>query len=189
MGGRREIASPKLSLQRPWGRGFLRLPVGAPRHSDTPDLEPFASPIFRYVRLGADARLFASLRRRRLGLLRATVRVLGRAERLRLRLCQPARPAVSVRIVSTATPARSSSDTTSTGRGRCATRSKPTPAKAGASRGSAPITSGRCASRTAGAAKSATSPCPTPSRRPRRPGPRSRGTPRSSTGRGPRRSG
>ena len=43
------IASAKLSLQRPWGRGFLRLPVGAPRHSDTPDLEPFASPIFQYV--------------------------------------------------------------------------------------------------------------------------------------------
>ncbi len=43
------ILAPRLSLQRPWGRGFLRLPVGAPRHSETPDLAPFASPIFQYV--------------------------------------------------------------------------------------------------------------------------------------------
>ena len=43
------IHSPKLSLQRPWGRGFLRLPAGAPRHCDTPDLEPFAAPYYPYV--------------------------------------------------------------------------------------------------------------------------------------------
>jgi hypothetical protein len=38
-----EIA-PRLSLDRPWPRGFLRLPPDAPRHADVPDLPPHTPP-------------------------------------------------------------------------------------------------------------------------------------------------
>lgn len=44
-----ETLSPRLSLQRPWARGFLRLPINAPRHSDTPDLPTNASPYYPFV--------------------------------------------------------------------------------------------------------------------------------------------
>ena len=39
-----DIPAFLLSLQRPWGRGFIRLPPGAPRHGDAPDLAPHAAP-------------------------------------------------------------------------------------------------------------------------------------------------
>jgi hypothetical protein len=36
--------APRLSLARPWAKGFLRLPPGAPRYGDAPDLPPHAAP-------------------------------------------------------------------------------------------------------------------------------------------------
>jgi len=45
----RSILSPRLSLQRPWARGFLRLPKDAPRIADVPDLPPFAAPQYPFV--------------------------------------------------------------------------------------------------------------------------------------------
>lgn len=40
--------APRLSLHRPWARGFLRLPTNAPRHADVPDLPPFGQPRHPY---------------------------------------------------------------------------------------------------------------------------------------------
>ena len=45
----RSILAPRLSLQRPWARGFLRLPKDVPRIADVPDLPPFAAPQYPYV--------------------------------------------------------------------------------------------------------------------------------------------
>jgi len=45
----KSILAPRLSLQRPWARGFLRLPKDAPRISDVQDLPPFAAPQYPYV--------------------------------------------------------------------------------------------------------------------------------------------
>lgn len=38
------IPCPKLSTQRPWGRGFARLPAGYPRYGERPKLKPFEEP-------------------------------------------------------------------------------------------------------------------------------------------------
>ena len=43
-----EIA-PRLSLNRPWGRGFARLPVGAPRYADFVAQEPFGVPRYPWL--------------------------------------------------------------------------------------------------------------------------------------------
>lgn len=45
----RSILAPRLSLQRPWARGLLRLPKDAPRIADVPDLPPFAAPQYPFV--------------------------------------------------------------------------------------------------------------------------------------------
>lgn len=45
----KSILAPRLSLQRPWARGLLRLPSDAPRISDVPDLPPFAAPQYPFV--------------------------------------------------------------------------------------------------------------------------------------------
>ena len=44
-----DVPAPRLSLLRPWARGFLRLPAGAPRHADAPDLPPHAAPRLLYA--------------------------------------------------------------------------------------------------------------------------------------------
>jgi hypothetical protein len=41
--------APRLSLDRPWARGFLRLPLDAPRHTDIPDLPPHSPPRYPYI--------------------------------------------------------------------------------------------------------------------------------------------
>ncbi len=44
-----DVPSTRLSLQRPWARGFLKLPPGAPRHGDVPDLPPHALPRYPWL--------------------------------------------------------------------------------------------------------------------------------------------
>jgi hypothetical protein len=41
--------STHLSLRRPWARGFLKLPPGAPRHGSVPDLAPHARPDYPWL--------------------------------------------------------------------------------------------------------------------------------------------
>ena len=41
--------APRLSLARPLARGFLRMPEGAPRYADTPDLPPFGHPRYPWL--------------------------------------------------------------------------------------------------------------------------------------------
>lgn len=41
--------APRLSLDRPWARGHLRLPPDAPRHTDVPDLPPHSPPRYPYI--------------------------------------------------------------------------------------------------------------------------------------------
>jgi hypothetical protein len=49
-GGRAlDVPATHLSLERPWARGFLRLPSGAPRHGDVPDLPPHAEPRYPWL--------------------------------------------------------------------------------------------------------------------------------------------
>ena len=44
-----EEASPRLSLRRPMARGLLRVPEGAPRYTDSPDLPPFGHPRYPWL--------------------------------------------------------------------------------------------------------------------------------------------
>ena len=41
--------APRLSLRRPMARGLLRMPVGAPRYTDSPDLPPFGHPRYPWL--------------------------------------------------------------------------------------------------------------------------------------------
>ena len=41
--------APRLSLSRPMARGFLRMPEGAPRYADSPELPPFGHPRYPWL--------------------------------------------------------------------------------------------------------------------------------------------
>lgn len=43
-----DLPAPRLSLDRPWARGFLSLPPDAPRHTDVPDLPPHSPPRYPF---------------------------------------------------------------------------------------------------------------------------------------------
>ena len=44
-----EEPAPRLSLRRPMARGLLRMPAGAPRYTDSPDLPPFGHPRYPWL--------------------------------------------------------------------------------------------------------------------------------------------
>ena len=44
-----EEPAPRLSLRRPMARGLLRMPEGAPRYTDSPDLPPFGHPRYPWL--------------------------------------------------------------------------------------------------------------------------------------------
>ena len=44
-----EEPAPRLSLCRPMARGLLRMPIGAPRYTDSPDLPPFGHPRYPWL--------------------------------------------------------------------------------------------------------------------------------------------
>ena len=44
-----EEPAPRLSLRRPMARGLLRMPTGAPRYTDSPDLPPFGHPRYPWL--------------------------------------------------------------------------------------------------------------------------------------------
>ncbi len=41
--------APRLSLQRPWARGLVHMPTGAPRYTDSPELKPFGHPRYPWL--------------------------------------------------------------------------------------------------------------------------------------------
>ena len=44
-----EKPAPRLSLRRPMARGLLKMPEGAPRYTDSPDLPPFGHPRYPWL--------------------------------------------------------------------------------------------------------------------------------------------
>ncbi len=49
-----DVPATRLSLERPWARGFMRLPPGAPRHGDVSDLPPHAVPRYPWLEWALD---------------------------------------------------------------------------------------------------------------------------------------
>ena len=44
-----DTLAPRLSLNRPWAKGLVRMPEGAPRYADSPDLPPFGHPRYPWL--------------------------------------------------------------------------------------------------------------------------------------------